>query len=91
MRDNEIFRLGKAFHNLSGGMVAIGCYHHRAHVLHVGSDGKTEEEHQHDRHTEEDKHGTLVTQYVLCFLAYEGYKLFHDVSKLITVSCCLSG
>jgi hypothetical protein len=49
-------------------MVHLRSYHHRTHVLHVVGDGKAEEQHQHNRHTEEYQHRTLVAQDVFGFL-----------------------
>ena len=77
LRDDKVFRLCQSFYGLLCTWRHLGGNHHRAHILHVGGDGKTEEQHHHHRHTEEYQHRTLVAQNVLGFLYYKCYKLFH--------------
>ena len=75
--DVEIFRGGESLHGRPSLVVHLRSYHHRAHILYVGGDGKAEDEHQHHGHAEKDEHRALVAQDVLGLLDDETPELFH--------------
>ena len=91
LRDGEVLRLCQS---MNGGLrlvIHLRSHHHRAHVLHVGGDGETEEQHQHHGHTEKYQHRPLVAQNVLRFFLYKCDKLLHKQTinfQLSTLVAC---
>ena len=77
--DGEVFRGCQLVDCRLCLMIHVRGHHHRAHIPNIGRDGKAEEQHQHDRHAEEDEHRTLVAQDVTCFLDNETDKLPHII------------
>ena len=85
----EILRLGESFYGLLCCMVTVGNNHNGTHILHIRPDGEAEEQHQHQRHTEENQHRTFVAQDVTGFLDDEREEQFHIILSIN--SCGLSG
>lgn len=66
--DGEVFRCRQAIDDRLGLMIHLRAHHDGAHIPNIGCDGEAEKQHQHDRHAEEDEHGTLVAQDMAGFL-----------------------
>ena len=76
-RQREVLRSVQPLDDAARQYVVRRVEHGHAHVLHLGGDGKAEQDNLHHGHHEQDEHRPAVAEDVAEFLAGKYEELFH--------------